>query len=68
MGVMTPLHVYVHELENLIDTEIERLIENMALGRLDYPEYKYTAGRLAGLAQAKEYLGEADRIYKEKVL
>jgi len=68
MGTLTPLHVYVHLLEDLIDTEIERLMENMALGRHDYPEYKYAAGKIAGLAQTKEYLAEADRVYREKVL
>jgi hypothetical protein len=67
MGQLTPLNIYVRELSQLIDIEIERLVEQMALGRLEkIEEYKYLTGRIAGLAQAKEYLGEADKICMEK--
>jgi len=67
MGTLTQVSVYIRELEHLINIEIERLVEQMALGRLErIEEYKHLAGRIAGLAQAKEYLGEADKICAEK--
>lgn len=67
MGAITPLHVYVKELDTLLNEEIDRLMNNLSLGHLEnYAEYKYLAGKIAGLRAAKEYLGEADRVYREK--
>lgn len=64
-----PLHVYMRELEKLLAEEIERLKENLSLGHLEnYPEYKYQTGKIAGLRAAQEYLVEADKIYRDKVL
>ena len=67
MGAITPLHVYVKELEILLNNEIDRLMENLSNGHLEnYAEYKYLAGKIAGLRLAGEYLAEADKIYKER--
>lgn len=67
MGAITPLHVYVKELEILLNDEIDRLMMNLSNGHLEnYAEYKYLAGKIAGLRLAKEYLAEADKIYKER--
>ena len=69
MGAITPLHVFVKEFEILLNNEIDRLMENMSLGHLnDYAEYKYLAGKIAGLRSAQEYLVEADKIYRERYL
>lgn len=69
MNFITPLHVYRKELETLLENEIERLKDNMSLGLIEnHGEYKHLAGKIAGLRQAQEYLFEAERIYKEKVL
>jgi len=69
MGSITPLHVYRHELETLLKHEIDRLMEAMSLGHIEnHAEYRYLAGKIAGLRLAEEYLLEAERIYKERVL
>ena len=67
MTALTPQHVYRRELFILIELEIERLMEVISNGHLEnYAEYKYLAGKIAGLRLADEYLGEADRICAEK--
>lgn len=69
MSMITPLHVYRAELEKLLNEEIDRLKENISLGHMEnFAEYKFSAGRIAGLRLAQEYLLEAERIYKERVL
>lgn len=69
MGSITPLHVYRQQLEILLNDEVERLSDNMSLGNIEsFSEYKYSAGKIAGLRLALEYLVEADRMYREKVL
>jgi hypothetical protein len=67
MTAQTPQHVYMRELSILIETEIERLMEVLSNGHLEnYAEYKYLAGKIAGLRLAYEYLVEADQICAEK--
>jgi hypothetical protein len=67
MGAITPLHVYVKELETLLSDEIDRLMINLSNGHLEtHAEYKYLAGKIAGLRAAIEYLDEAHRVYQEK--
>ena len=69
MSALMPLHIYVRELEKLLAEEIERLKENLSLGHLEnHAEYKYLAGKIAGLRAAQEYLVEADRIWREKTM
>jgi|APFre7841882654_1041346.scaffolds.fasta_scaffold414880_2 hypothetical protein len=69
MGALTPLHVFVKEFETLLNVEIDRLTDNMSHGHLEnHAEYKYLAGKIAGLRAAIEYLAEADKIYKERYL
>lgn len=69
MGSLTPLHVYRQQLETLLSDEVDRLSNNMSLGNLEnFAEYKYFSGKIAGLRLALEYLVEADRMYREKVL
>lgn len=69
MSMITPLHVYRAELETLLNEEIERLKEAISFGHLEnFAEYKYAAGKVAGLRLAQEYLLDAERIYKERVL
>lgn len=69
MAALMPLHIYVFELEKLLAEEIERLKENLSLGHSEtHAEYKYLAGKIAGLRAAQEYLVEADRICREKTM
>ncbi len=69
MSALMPLHIYVRELEGLLAEEIERLKENASLGHLEtHSEYKYLTGKIAGLRAAQEYLAEADKICREKMM
>jgi len=39
------------------------------MGHLEnHAEYKYLAGKIAGLRAAQEYLVEADKVYREKTM
>jgi len=63
----TTQQAYERELAKLIDVEIERLMDAISNGHLeDYAEYKFLAGKIAGLRLAQEYLLEAERICQEK--
>lgn len=63
----TTQQAYQRELQLLIEMEIERLMENVSQGHLEsFAEYRYLAGKIAGLRLAKEYLLEAERICQEK--
>ena len=69
MSAITPLHIYTRELNILIEDEIERLKELLSAGLLEnHSEYKYIAGKVRGLRQAVDYIGEADRLCKMKIL
>ena len=69
MAALMPVHIYIRELEKLLAEEIDRLKENIALGHLEsHAEYKYHAGKIAGLMAAQECLVEADKAYRDKVL
>lgn len=69
MGAITPLHVFIKEFEILLNDEIDRLTDNMSHGHLEsLAEYKYLAGKIAGLRTAIEYLAESDKIYREKYM
>ena len=69
MSAITPLHVYRVELEKLLNEEVERLMEAISFGHLEnFAEYKFSAGKIAGLRLAQEYLLEAEQIYKKRVL
>lgn len=69
MAALMPLHIYIRELEKLLAEEIDRLKENASLGHLEtHSEYKYMAGKIAGLRTAQEYLAEADKICREQMM
>lgn len=52
-----------HEFEKLIKTEIQEIMEVMAYGSLpDWEQYKYMAGKIAGLNRAMEILEESRKI------
>lgn len=68
MAALLPLHIYMRELEKLLAEEIERLKDNLSLGHLEtHAEYKYQAGKVAGLRAAQDCLVEADRICRERL-
>lgn len=69
MSFLTPQHVYRKELEILLAEGIDMTLEAMANGHLEsHAEYKYLAGKIAGLRLAQEYLLDAEKICAEKYL
>lgn len=63
----TTQQAYQRELNLLIEMEIERLMEAISNGHIEsFADYKHSAGRIAGLKLAQEYLLEAERICREK--
>lgn len=63
----TTQQAYERELAKLIEMEIERLMESLSNGHIEsFADYKYSAGKIAGLRLAQEYLLEAERICREK--
>jgi hypothetical protein len=61
--MQTVSSLYEHELQKLINSEINRIKEQMILGLLpDYAEYRYICGKVAGLLTAIELMAEADSI------
>lgn len=64
---LTTVQAYQNEMSKLVQIEIERLLEPMANGYVEsIEEYKYLAGRIAGLKAVAEMMQEADRICAEK--
>jgi hypothetical protein len=55
---------FQHELNKLIENEIERMKDSLVTGHtaLDYPHYKHQVGIIMGLYRALELVNEADRI------
>ena len=59
--------MFENELLKLIEIEIERLKEDMSFGMiLDHEEYRFVAGKIAGLRLAINYMAEADAICNGK--
>jgi hypothetical protein len=55
--------MFAHELERLIEIEVERMKDNLALGFLeDFNEYRFVAGKVAGLRTAIDLMAEASAI------
>ena len=69
MGAITTFHVYVKELETLLSDEIDRLMINLSNGHLEtHAEYKYLAGKIAGLRSAIDLMEEAQKVYQERYM
>lgn len=63
MGVLTRSHMFAHELERLVEIEIERMKENVSLGFIEnFSDYKYVTGKIAGLRSVIELMAEASAI------
>ena len=63
MGTLTRSHMFAHEFEQLIEIEIERMKNNLALGFVEnFNEYKFVAGKIAGLRAAIDLMAEASAI------
>lgn len=55
--------MFAQELERLIETEIDRIKENISLGFVEnFSDYKYVAGKIAGLRSVREMMAEASAI------
>lgn len=60
---ITRSHLFAHELERLVEIEIERMKDNVALGFIEnFSDYKYVTGKIAGLRSVKELMIEASAI------
>lgn len=67
MSILTRSHMLAHELERLIEIEIERLKDNLAMGFIEnIGEYKHATGKIAGLRAAIDFLAEANAICEGK--
>jgi len=67
VSVFTRSHMFENELLKLIEIEIERLKEDMSFGMIsDHEEYRFVAGKIAGLRLAINYMAEADAICNGK--
>ena len=54
-------HLFQKELIKLVDEEIERLKDVLSGGHVNaLDEYKFVAGKIAGLRTALEYVAEAN--------
>jgi hypothetical protein len=59
----------VKELETLLSDEIDRLMINLSNGHLEtHAEYKYLAGKIAGLRSAIDLMEEAQKVYQERYM
>lgn len=62
MSILTTADKFRYTLEKLLNEEVERLKDSLALGFLDdYAQYKMIAGKIAGLRSAIDLLNEAER-------
>jgi hypothetical protein len=67
MSAFTRSHLFEGELLRLIEIEIERLKNDMSLGLIaDHNEYRFVAGKIAGLRLAIDYMAEAEAICNGK--
>ena len=59
---------YGKELRTLVQTEIDRLKDNLAngLSTPDYESYKHTVGKIAGLTAVLEMCEEVETILSKK--
>lgn len=63
MSILTSADRFRYEYEALINAEIERLKEALSLGFTEnFEQYKYMAGRIAGLRSALELLDRAEAV------
>ena len=62
MPILTTADKFRYTLEKLLQDEIDRLKEAIALGFLeDYAQYRANTGKVAGLRSALDLLNEAER-------
>lgn len=65
---MTYNNLFEFELVKLIEAEIQRLSENItnAGSVVDYPDYKYQIGKIAGLREVFSLCEEANKVLSER--
>lgn len=67
MSILTSADKFRYEAEHLIEAEIERLKDSLALGFVEsFDQYKLLAGRIAGLRSAIDLMKEAEAICNGK--
>lgn len=61
-------NLFEAELKKLIEQEIERIAENLALGLsvIDFPEYKHNVGQIAALRKVLSMCEEVQTIISNK--
>lgn len=68
MAAFTRADLFEKEFRRLLEEEIARLSEEIALGLLkSYEEYKFSTGKIVGLRLTLDYLDEASSIVSKKL-
>lgn len=63
MTIYTRSHMFAQELERLVEIEIERMKDNVALGFIEnFSDYKFVTGKIAGLRTVIDLMAEASAI------
>lgn len=61
MSIHTTADKFRYEVEKLVSAEVDRVKENLSLGFVeDYSQYRYLAGKIAGLREVQNILSEAE--------
>lgn len=69
MPTFTRSDLFEAEFRKLIEAEIERLQEEIALGTLkSYEEYRSATGKVSGLRSSLDYIEEAAEIVSKKLM
>ena len=68
MAVLTQHHLFVKELDALLNAEIERLKDELSAGLLEsYEDYQKVCGKIGGLRLSLDYMDEADSIVSKRL-
>lgn len=66
--MLTQANLFAHELEKLINSEIERIKDELSYDNTQrgIEDYKKYTGELSGLRKALEFIGEAAQIVDKR--
>ena len=68
MSALSRYSMFRAEVEGLITSEIETIKDTMSQGLLkDHEQYKFVAGKIAGLRACLDLMDEADSIVSRKI-
>lgn len=68
MSALSRYSLFKTQVEDLISAEIETIKDTMSQGLLkDHEQYKFVAGKIAGLRACLDLMDEADSIVSRKI-